>query len=133
MIWSTRNETASSFLMEVCNAHPKATTTAALYEGKTAKGLLRASEGRFLNVEKNSVQADVTEFNSMKITSNQSGAEFVDSVKAQAKFWRICHRRRQTDQAKRRSHRQEILPAITQPVHSASAIGAVSEIEESKS
>ena len=36
-IWSTRNETAYSFLIEVCHAHPKAGTTAALYEGKPAK------------------------------------------------------------------------------------------------
>ena len=43
-IWSTRNETAYSFLMEVCNAHPKAGTTAALYEGNTAKGLMQALE-----------------------------------------------------------------------------------------
>mmetsp|Transcript_18781 Transcript_18781/g.27136 ORF Transcript_18781/g.27136 Transcript_18781/m.27136 type:complete len:177 (-) Transcript_18781:667-1197(-) len=47
-LWNTRNETAYSFLMEVCNAHPKAGTTAAL--------------------------------------SSQSGAEFVDSVEAQAKI-----------------------------------------------
>ena len=32
------------------------------------------------------VQAEVTKFNSMKVTSNQSGAEFVDSVEAQAKI-----------------------------------------------
>ena len=29
-LWNTRNETAYSFLMEVCNAHPKAGKTAAL-------------------------------------------------------------------------------------------------------
>ena len=81
-IWSTRNETAYSFLMKVCNAHPKAGTTAALYEGQTAKWLLRALEERILKVEKNVVQAEVTKFNSMKVTSNQSGAEFVDSVES---------------------------------------------------
>ena len=80
MIWSTRNKTAYSFLIEVCNAHPKAGTTAALYEGNTANGLMRALEERFLNVKKNTVQAEVTKFNSIKTTSNQSGAEFVDSV-----------------------------------------------------
>ena len=37
-------------------------------------------------MEKNTVQAEVTKFNSMKITSNQSGAEFVDSVETQAKI-----------------------------------------------
>ena len=78
-IWSTRNEIAYSFLMEACNAHSKSDTKAALYEGKTAKGLLRA-------LEKNIVQAEVTKFNSMKVISNQSGAEFVDSVDAQAKI-----------------------------------------------
>ena len=46
-----------------------------------AKGLLQALEDRFLNT----VQAEVTKFNSMRITSNQTGAEFVDSVEAQAK------------------------------------------------
>jgi hypothetical protein len=40
--WRRRNETAYSFLMEVCNAHPKACTTAALYEGNDARGLLKA-------------------------------------------------------------------------------------------
>ena len=84
--WSTQSETAYSFFMEVCNAHPKAGKTAALYVGKIAKGLLRALKERFLNVKKNTVQAEVTKFNSMKITSNQSGAEFVDSVEAQAKI-----------------------------------------------
>jgi hypothetical protein len=83
--WRRQNEIAYSFLMEVCNAHPKACTTAALYEGSDAKGLLHALEERFLNVEKNTVQAEVTKFNSMRITSNQTGAEFVDSVEAQAK------------------------------------------------
>ena len=34
-------------------------------------------------MEKNTVQAEVTKFNSMKITLNQSGAEFVDNVEAQ--------------------------------------------------
>ena len=48
-IWGTRNETAYSFLMDVCNARPKASTTAALDEGKIAKGLMRALEERFLN------------------------------------------------------------------------------------
>ena len=42
--------------VEVCNAHPKASTPAALYEGNDAKGLLKALEDRFLNVEKNTVQ-----------------------------------------------------------------------------
>ena len=83
--WKRQNEIAYSYLMEVCNAHPKACTTAALYEGNDARGLLQALEERFLNVEKNTVQAEVTKFNSMRITSNQSGAEFVDSVEAQAK------------------------------------------------
>ena len=46
-------------------------------------------EERFLYVEKNTVQAEFTKFNSMKIISNQSGAEFVDSVEAQAKIRRI--------------------------------------------
>ena len=59
--------------MEVCNAHPKAGKTAALYVGKIAKGLLRALKERFLNVKKNTVQAEVTKFNSMKITSKQKG------------------------------------------------------------
>ena len=40
-------------------------------------------------MEKNTVQAEFTKFNSMKIISNQSGAEFVDSVEAQAKIRRI--------------------------------------------
>jgi hypothetical protein len=83
--WRRLNETTYSFLMEVCNAHPNACTTAALYEGNDARGLLKALEERFLNVEKNTVQAEVTKFNSMRITSNQFGAEFVDSVEAQAK------------------------------------------------
>ena len=64
--------------MEVCNAHPKAGTTADLY--------LRALEERFVYVEKNTVQAEVTKFNSMKITLNQSRAEFIDIVEAQAKI-----------------------------------------------
>ena len=83
--WRKQNEIAYSYLMEVCNAHPKACTTAALYEGNDAKGLLQALEDRFWNVEKNTVQAEVTKFNSMRITSNQTGAEFVDFVEAQAK------------------------------------------------
>ena len=37
-------------------------------------------------MEKNTVQAEATKFNSIKITSNQSGAEFVDSIEAQAKI-----------------------------------------------
>ena len=61
--------------MEVCNAYPKASTTAALYEGNTAKGILRALEEGFLIVEKYTVLAEVTKFNSMKITSNQFGVE----------------------------------------------------------
>ena len=64
--WRRKNEIAYYFLMEVCNAHPKASTTAALYEGNDAKGLLKALEDRFLNVEKNTVQAEVTKFNSMR-------------------------------------------------------------------
>ena len=36
-------------------------------------------------MEKNTVRAEVTKVNSMKITLNQSGAEFVDSFEAQAK------------------------------------------------
>ena len=38
-----------------------------------------------LNVEKNTLQAEVTKFNSVMITSNHSGAEFVGTVEAQAK------------------------------------------------
>ena len=99
--WRKRNEIAYSYLMEVCNAHPKACTTAALYEGYDAKGLLQALEERFLNVEENTVQAEVTKFISMRITSNQTGAEFVDSVEAQAKSsgksWSGSHRGRQVD------------------------------------
>jgi hypothetical protein len=91
--WKRQNEIAYSYLMEVCNVHPKACTTAALYEGNDAKGLLQALEERFLNVEKNTVQAEVTKFNSMKITSNQSGAEFVDSIEAQAKVLENLGRR----------------------------------------
>lgn len=91
--WRRKNEIAYSFLMEVCNAHPKASTTAALYEGNDARGLLKALEDRFLNVEKNTVQAEVTKFNSMRITSNQTGAEFVDSVEAQAKILENLGRR----------------------------------------
>jgi hypothetical protein len=60
-------------------------TTAALCEENDARGLLKALEEIFLNVENNTVQAEVTKFNSMRITSNQSGEEFVDSVEAQAK------------------------------------------------
>ena len=72
--------------MEVCNAHPKEGTTAALYEGKTAKGLLRALKEILLKLEKNTVQAEVTKFNFMKVTSNQTGAEFVDNIEAQVKI-----------------------------------------------
>ena len=54
--------------VEMCNAHPKACTTAALYKGNDAKGLLQALEDRFLIVEKNAVQAEMTKFNSMIIS-----------------------------------------------------------------
>ena len=50
--WRKQNEIAYSYLMEVCNAHPKACTAAALYEGNDAIGLLQALEDRYLNVER---------------------------------------------------------------------------------
>ena len=48
--------------------------------------LLQPLEERFLNMEKNTVQAEVTNFYLNKFTSTQSGAEFLDSVEAQAKI-----------------------------------------------
>ena len=61
-------------------------TTAALYKvSKNSKRVIASFGREILNVEKNTVQAEVTKFNSMQITSNQSGAEFVDSVEAQTR------------------------------------------------
>ena len=68
-------------------------TQGLLYEGNDAKGLQKALKDGFLNVEKNTVQADVTKFNSMRVTSNQAGAEFVDSVEAQVKILENLGRR----------------------------------------
>jgi hypothetical protein len=40
--WKNRNETAYSYLMEVCNAHERASTIAALYEElKIAKRVVK--------------------------------------------------------------------------------------------
>ena len=83
--WETRNEVAYSYLMEVCNAHDKASTIAALYEGSNAKELLEILEERFLNIEKNTVQAELTKFNSMEIASFQDGPGFIDAIEKQAK------------------------------------------------
>ena len=72
-------------MMEVCNAHDKASTIAALYEGSNAKELLEILEERFLNIEKNTVQAELTKFNSMEIASFQDGPGFIDAIEKQAK------------------------------------------------
>ena len=80
-----RNEIAYSYVMEVCNPHPNAQTTAANYEGDDAPGLVKALEDRFLHVEKNIIQSEVSKFNSMRILPHPSGAEFVDGIETQAK------------------------------------------------
>ena len=85
----------------------------ALYNEKTAKGLLRAWEGRFLNVEKNTVQAEGTKFNSMKMTSNQSGAEFVDNVEAQAKI--LDNLGREVKEDDKLTRLKEVLPTGNTP------------------
>ena len=84
-LWIHRNEIAFSYLMEVCNAHQKASNIAALYEGNSARELLKKLEDRFENVEKNTIQSEVSKFNSMEITSSQTGAEFVEEIEKQAK------------------------------------------------
>ncbi len=83
--WVHRNEIAFSYLMEVCNSHQKASNIAALYEGNNARELLKKLEDRFENVEKNTIQSEVSKFNSMEITCSQTGAEFVEEIEKQAK------------------------------------------------
>mmetsp|Transcript_12191 Transcript_12191/g.18418 ORF Transcript_12191/g.18418 Transcript_12191/m.18418 type:complete len:99 (+) Transcript_12191:381-677(+) len=57
---------------ESVHTHPKASITAALYEGSTANGLLQAPEERFLNLEYNTAQAEVTEYKSMNLSCKVS-------------------------------------------------------------
>jgi Holliday junction resolvasome RuvABC DNA-binding subunit len=57
--------------MEVCNAHERASTTAALYEGESAAEIMKQLEDRFLNVEENTIQSEKTKFNTLAIQSNE--------------------------------------------------------------
>ena len=61
--------------MAVCNAHSKLGTA----------GLMEALDENFLNVEKNTIQSEVSKSNSIRILRHQSAAEFVDGVDSQAK------------------------------------------------
>ncbi len=71
--------------MDVCEAHVNASQIAAKYEGEVASELMEKLRERFENQEKNSVQNEISKFNSMCIEENQSGAEFVDELETQAK------------------------------------------------
>ena len=84
-VWVHRNEIAFSYLMEVWNSHQKASNIAALYEGNRARELLKKLEDRFENVKKNTIQSEMSKFNSREITSSQTGAEFVEEIEKQAK------------------------------------------------
>jgi hypothetical protein len=83
--WRKRNEVAYSFAMEVCNQHETAKTIAALYSGTSAKGLIERLRERFENVEKNTIQSEISKFNSMHILPQQSSAEYVDDIERQAR------------------------------------------------
>ena len=85
--WSSRNETAYSYLMEVCNAHKRASTTASLYEGESVNELMKQLADRFLR--RNTIQSEIAKFNTLAILSNESGAEFIDRLDSQAKTLKL--------------------------------------------
>jgi hypothetical protein len=85
--WKNRNETAYSYLLEVCNAHKRASTIGGLYEGEQAATVVQLIEDRFLNVEDSTVQSEKTKFNTLSILQNESSTEFIDRLERQTKHW----------------------------------------------
>ena len=66
-----------------------ACTTVALYEGNDAKGLLQALEDRFLNVEKNTVQAEVQNSIPCALPPIRLERNLSTPSKLKPKFWKI--------------------------------------------